>query len=652
MAAREPRVVRFGNFELDQRTCELRKHGLKIKLQQRPLQVLNILLKQHGEVVSREELQRNLWPDGVFVDFDHSLNTAVKKLRDALGDTAAAPRYIATVDRQGYRFAVPIFEIPPASEVSSSGAAAAPAPALQPEAKHVAQRESPPVAAHIPPPIASSRWLLWAGIALGVMVLTAGIWWGLRSRWQSKPSAQKMMLAVLPFANLTGDAGQDYFTDGLTEEMIAQLGRIDPALVGVIARTSVMRYKSGQAQLQQIGRDLGVQYVLEGSVRRDGENVRVTTNLVRISDQAHLWSRQYDRALNRLLPLQSEIALEVADEIELTLRKGHERATFNKPVLPNSYEAYDLYLRGRYFWNKRSPYFPQAANYFQQAIAKDPNYAAAYAGLADTYALMSTWEQVPQNEFMPKARAAALKALQIDDNLADAHTSLALISESYDYDWQTAEKEYRRAIQLNPAYATAHHWFAECLMYEGRFDEALAESERAHELDPFSLIIATDRGAILYYARRYDDAISQLRSVLAMDPDFLRAHGLFIAAENQAGRFAEVEAYIKKHRAALGELTALQNEAYLYARWGRPSEARLALMKLKQNLPPPGPYAMSALMVGYLSTNQTDAAIALLQKAYAEHSNVVLGIKVDPVFDVLRQDPRFQDLLHRVGLAK
>ena len=292
------------------------------------------------------------------------------------------------------------------------------------------------------------------------------------------------MLAVLPFENFTGDAGQEYFSDGLTEEMISQLGDLNPGHLGVIARTSVMHYKHSQESIAQIGKDLGVQYVIEGSVRRDSERVRITAQLIQIKDQSHVWAREYDRDLGHLLELQSEVAREVANEIEFSLsgRRPIE-ATRNAaaPVLgAKSYEAYDLYLKGRYFWNKRTAEgFRQAADYFQQAIDKDPNYGRAYAGLADTFSLMSAWYLGPQNELMPKARTAALRALELDESLAEAHASLALIRENYDYDWSGSEKEFRRAIQLGPQYATAHQWYAEFLSWQGRFEEAFAESDQA-----------------------------------------------------------------------------------------------------------------------------------------------------------------------------
>ena len=312
--------------------------------------------------------------------------------------------------------------------------------------------------------------------------------------------------------------------------MISQLGDLDPSHLGVIARTSVMHYKHSGEPLDRVGRELGFQYALEGSVRRDSNKVRITAQLIQIKDQSHIWARQYDRDLNNLLALQAEIAQEIGDEIELTLGEHRHIDTARQSSLsPQAYEAYDLYLKGRFFWNKRTGTgFQQAIEYFQQAIAEDRNCSRAYTGLADSYALLGGYSLTPQIDLMPKARAAALKALELDPGLAEAHTSLALITENFDYDWETAEKEYRRAIELNPNYATAHHWYAEYLSLQGRFSEALAESERARELDPLSLIIAADRGVILFYARQYDASIAQFRAVKEMEPGFTRA-GMVVA---------------------------------------------------------------------------------------------------------------------------
>jgi TolB-like protein/DNA-binding winged helix-turn-helix (wHTH) protein/Flp pilus assembly protein TadD len=636
-AASSGPVYRFGVFQVNLSARELRKHGMRVRLPGQPFCILTMLLEKPGEVITREEMQQKLWASDTFVDFEHSLNSAIKKLRAALGDTSENSRYIETVPRAGYRFVAPLEEVP---------ANLRPGADAQPTADrsdvHAAEGESP-----------RRTWVTLTVISiLFIAGLGAYFQWS-RSRGRLQRPGGRLMLAVLPFDNLTGDAGQDYFSDGLTEEMIAQLGRLDPEHLGVIARTSVMHYKRAQVQMDQIARELGVQYVLEGSVRRDSNTVRITAQLVQVKDQSRVWARQYDRELSSLLTLQGEIAQEIADEIHLTLHNGHEKiAADSKPAAPpSSYEAYDLYLKGRYFWNKRTKDgFQQATEYFQQSIAKDTNYARAYAGLADTFGLMSTWGVVPQNEYMPKARAAALRALQMDESLAEAHTSLALVAENYNYDWQTAEKEFRRAIQLDPGYATAHHWYAECLSWQGRFEEALAESERARQLDPLSVIIATDHGAILYFSRQYDRAIAQTSAALEMDPSFARAQGILVSAYEQKGRFAEALDYIEQHQPLPNSAWTWAARAGVYGPWGRTAQAQHALAKAER-LFEHTPWETTGLAPVYAVLGRKDQAIAMLQEACAEHSNAVMTIKVDPVYDPLRSDPRFQDLLRRVGLA-
>jgi len=631
---------RFGPYELFTPARELHKHGRKVKLRPQPYQVLMLLVERAGDVVTREQLRERVWTSDTFVDFEHGLNTAIKELRAVLSDSAKEPRYIETLPKLGYRFIAPV-ERPesPAAATQPAGAAAESLPAER------GLNPSQP-ASH------RRQWLVVAGFALILLVALAGsLRW---SRPGSRPqqTSAKTMLAVLPFVNLTGDPGQEYFSDGLTEEMIAQLGRYDVDRLGVIARTSAMHYKHSQEPIDQIGRELGVQYVLEGSVRRDADKVRITAQLIQVKDQAHLWTRQYDRQLSGLLALQTEIAQEVSDEIHLVFGDSKRSAPHRQPAqAPKAYEAYDLYLNGRYFWNERTEQgFQQAAEYFKQAIEKDPAYARAYAGLADTYALRSTWRQVPQSEFMPMARAAALKALQLDEGLAEAHASLALIAENYDYDWQTAEEEYRRAIQLDPSYATAHQWYAECLSYQGRFDEALAESERARLLDPLSLIIATDHGEILYYSRQYDRAIDQFRTVLQMDPNFGRAHAV-VSAYVQTKRFADALADIEgQHLTGLHEADVWGWEAYIYARTGRTAESRKAFRKLERAVQASTLDATPVLLVAYIGMDLKDRAFSLLEKAYSEKSNVVTGLKVNPLYDPLRSDPRFQELIRKVGL--
>jgi TolB-like protein/Tfp pilus assembly protein PilF len=465
------------------------------------------------------------------------------------------------------------------------------------------------------------------------------------------PSSRRLMLAVLPFENLTGDAGQDYFSDGMTEEIIAQLGRLDPQHLGVIARTSVMHYKHSQERLEKIGRELGVQYVLEGSVRRDADKVRISAQLIQLRDQTHVWARQYDRELSNLLALQGEIAREIGRGIRLTFDDDkRDDSARRASASPGSYEAYDLYLKGRYFWNKRTPQgLHGAVEYFQQAIEKDPNYARAYAGLADSYALMSVYNMGPPREITPKARAAAQRAVELDERLAEAHASLAVIAQNYDWDWQTVEKEYRRAIELDPNYPTAHHWYAESLALEGRFDEAFVEIERARQLDPLSLIIAADYGAILYFSRQYDRAIEQFRTVLDMEANFPRAHMLELAYV-QKGRYAQALADIDKWRRIEDNPWSWTMLAYVYGRSGQQVEARRALEKLEELNRRRETDALS-IAVAHVGMGDKEKAIAWLQKAYAEHS-ISTALKVDPIFDPLRSDPRFQELMRRVGLAQ
>jgi len=607
--------IRLGeDLELDLRAYEVRRAGRVLKLERIPMELLLLLVEQRGQLVAREQIVERIWGKGVFLDTDNSINGAVRKIRQVLKDDSEHPRFVQTVTGRGYRFIVPLAD----AETEEAPIIPSPQPGASAPLKSKPRR----------------RWMALLGVAVVsvAVVVGASLRWS-HSRTQPQPSGGRLMLAVLPFENLTGDAGQDYFSDGLTEEMISQLGRLDPKRLGVIARTSVMHYKNGHERLEQIGHELGVQYVLEGSVRRDSDKVRVSAQLIELKDQTHLWARQYDRELTNLLGLQGEIALEIADEIQVALGDHRPLDSAHQPALsPSEYEAYDLYLKGRYFWNKRTPEgFKEAIKFFQQAIAKDPNYARAYAGLADCYALLPGYRVSPPTEYLPKARAAALKALQLDDRLAEAHTSLALITENYDWDWQTAEKEYRQAIELDPNYATAHHWYAEYLTWEGHFDEALRESERARQLDPLSLIIAADNGMILYYSRQYDRAEKQLNAVLEMEPNFPRAH-MVRNVYVEKGQFAEALADIEKYTPE----DTPWDLAYVFGRFGHLAEAKRALEKVeqlnhRQSVDP------AALAWAHVGMGNKDQAFAWLQRAYLRHSNILTTLKVEPGFDSLRQ---------------
>ena len=642
-------LYEFDKFRLDAQSRVLRRGGAAVSLTPKTFDVLLLLVQNAGRIVTKDELMKAVWPDS-FVE-ESNLTQTIFMVRKALDETADR-RYILTVQGQGYRFLVPV------TETANSGA----------------ETEAPEIETPVPPPDAESapeiqlpspprherdlRSAVIASAGVALVVIVASTLWIWRSPHGAAEQPGRTMLAVLPFENFTGDAGQEYFSDGLTEEMISQLGNLDPAHLGIIARTSVMHYKHSQESIPQIGKDLGAQYVIEGSVRRDSERVRITAQLIQVKDQSHLWAREYDRDLGHLLELQSEIAREVANEIEFSLSgsrptEAGRKAAAHPPGAksgPNSYEAFDLYLKGRYFWNKRTVEgFRQAADYFQQAIDKDPKYGRAYAGVSDTFALMSTWYVGPQNELMPKARSAALRALELDESLAEAHASLALIKENYDYDWPGAEKEFRLAIQLDPQYATAHQWYAEFLSWQGRFQEAFAESEQARQLDPLSLIIASDYASILYDSRQYDSAIKQCRSVLELDPNFEHVRDVMIPSYLQLGRYDEAIAEINRGTAYGEGPWALWRKALVYGRSGHAEEARRVLAKL-EHISSARADRTVTLLTAYSATGQKDRVIELLQKAYSEHSNAVVQIKVDPMYDPIRSDPRFEDLLRRLGL--
>ena len=488
-------------------------------------------------------------------------------------------------------------------------------------------------------------WLLPMA-AIVLMVVSAVLYWKLAGvRHRVAVGNGRTVLAVLPFRNLTGAADEDYFSDGLTEEMIGQFGRLDPEHLGVIARTSVMHYKHSDEGLEQIGRELGAQYALEGSVRRNADRVRISAQLIKVADQTRVWSHDYDRQIKDLLAVQSEIAEQIGGEIGSTLGVSRLEKARDGALSPESIEAYDLYLKALYFWNKRTVEgLARAVDYFQQSIKKDATYARAYAGLADSYTLMGGYSGFPARDLMEKARAAAQKAVELDDSLAETHTAKALVAQTVDWDWPTAEAEYRRAIALDPNYATAHHWYAEYLALMGRFDEAEKQIEQARQLDPLSLIIATDHGVFLYYARKYDAAIAQLRSVMEMDPAYPRT-GLIEQAYLETGRNAEAQAHLETWAAgSLDTPWSWSQRTYMYGRLGRTAEARHALDRLLE-LNRAREIDPIVIAQAYVGLRDKGHALDWLEKAYQQHSFSMTAVKVDPTYDLLRSEARFQKIL-------
>jgi TolB-like protein/DNA-binding winged helix-turn-helix (wHTH) protein/Tfp pilus assembly protein PilF len=628
-------LYRFGEYTIDAQKRVLKRGSDLVPLTRKGFDVLLLLVQNAGNIVSKQELMNTVWGDR-FVE-EANLTQTIFMIRKALNETAEE-RYILTLQGQGYQFLYPVNDAPGTDK---------PSPLSSP--LEVSEIHTPPQ---------PQSWQAWklplVGSAALVLILIAAfiLWQGHARRPIAEPQG-RIMLAVLPFDNFTGDERQEYFSDGLTEEMISQIENLDPAHLGVIARTSIMHYKRSPASIPQIGKELNVQYVIEGSVRRDSERVRISAQLIQVKDQTHLWAREYDRDLGHLLELQDEIAREVANEIEFSLSGRRPINAVRPEAAPpsgtQSYEAYDLYLKGRYFWNKRTgDGFSQAAEYFQKAIDKDPKYGRAYAGLADTFSLMSTWFVGDQNELMPKARTAALRALQLDESLPEAHASLALIKESYEFDWAESEKEFRRAIQLDPQYATAHQWYAEFLSWQGRFPEAFAESEEARRLDPLSPIMATDHAETLYYSRRYEDAVKQCQSVLDFDPNFNHARVLMIRFYLQLGNYDKVLDLVRYEEAHDGSPWEWAWKAAIYGRSGQLEDARRALAKLDE-APTSRLDRNEMFLLAYSATGEKEKVISLLQKAYAERSNIVTQIKVEPMYDLVRDDPRFQTLLTQVG---
>jgi TolB-like protein/DNA-binding winged helix-turn-helix (wHTH) protein/Flp pilus assembly protein TadD len=653
--------IRFGDeIELDPSAWELRRAGRPLKLERIPMQILLFLAQQPGQLVSRDDIVAKIWGKNAYLDTDNSINGAMRKIRQALGDDSAEPRYIQTVTGLGYRFVAPVFvpgpgALPSATQpLSLEGPSAERRLALRRSTDATSQLPTQPESAQAPqvPPTGNRpRWALLGAVL--VLCALAG-WTYHRFITPASPPAatHKSMLAVLPLTNLTGDPSQEYFSDGLTEELIARLGNVDPKHLSVIARTSVMQYKDAHESLDKIARALSAEYVLEGSVRRDAHSVRITTQLVRASDQTQVWARQYDRELTSVLALEGEIAAEIADEIHSTLgqRGAPAAAPAQAAQTLQEYDAHDLYLRGRYFWNKRSAAgFSQALSYFQQSVAKDPGYAPAYAGLADTYAMMSNWDYTPHVEGMAKAHTAAMRAIELDPSLAEAHNALAVIAEDYNYDWRNAEKEFQRAIQLNPNDATAHQWYGMCLAYQGRFTEALTESDRARALDPLSPIVNADRAVILHFDRQYSRAIDSFLSALEIDPRLGRSH-VIVMSYVEVGRFAEALEHIRVWRAADPGPWTWAAEAYVYGRSGERAKAESAIEKMQREIQGASIDLQPLQAFAYAGLKDKDHVIAALEAGYSERSSMLNEIKVAPQYDFLRDDSRFIDLVRRVGL--
>ncbi len=628
------RIFRFGAFEFDVQSRELRKYGLRIKLNGQPISILGILLEHAGEVVTREELQNRLWPVGTYVDFEHSVNAAVKRLRQALGDSADSPRFVETLARNGYRFIAPVSQrVDEITQLPTWNKTDVPRPAFQ-NGEAEAQR-----------PFRGLPAVMAAGVLLAVITgALAGLYEMRRARSGPGPIRS---LAVLPLANLSGDPDQEYFVEGMADALRQHLEGI--RALRVISRTSSMYYRGSSKPLAEIAHKMNVDAVVEGSVLRSGNRVRISVELVQAADDRRLWDSSYDRDLKDVFTLQSEVARRIADEIRVTLTPP-DRARLARAHAVDP-EAYLAYSRGRFFWNRRTEEdLKKAVGYFQQAIEKDPDYALAYDGLADCWAPLGWYAYLSPAETFPRAKAAISKALSLDESLAEAHTSLAFVSLYYDRDWARAEHEFRRAIDLNPNYANGHHWYAEFLSLVGRHEEAIAESERARELDPLSDIINTWVGSRYFFARRYDKAIEQYRNALEMDPGFVPVHLVLGQALEQKHMYQEAIAELERAvTLSGGSPVYLASLAHAYGVAGRRSQAQKLFDELKK-LSKLRYVSSYDLALASLGMGETDEVLALLAQAVEEHSPRAAFLGVDPRLDGLRSDARFKTLLIRVGL--
>lgn len=630
----------FDFFEADLRSGELRKHGLAIKLHNQPFQVLTMLLEHPGEVVTREELKSKLWPFDTFVDFDVGLNSAVKKLRDALGDSAEAPRYVETLPRRGYRF---IGSVSNTSTSKVGSTSVLPEPVVE-EQPYVSEKgvttEGPKVSG------AHSRWILWAGGAVLVVLLALLVWFD-AGGWREKLLARATpvhirSIAVLPLENLSGDPAQEYFSDGMTDALITDLAQISS--LKVISRTSVMRYKGTRKALPEIARELNVDGIVAGTVAQSGERVRVDAQLIQATTDRHVWASTYERSRGDVVLLQSEVARAIANTIQVQLTPQEQaRLTRTESVDP---ETYALYLKGRYFWNQRGEdSLRKSIDYFQQAIQRSPNYALAYAGLAEAYVVRN--DVAPQEQYSG-AKAAARRALELDDSLAEGHNALAASLFWY-WDWAGAEREFQRALALNPNYAQAHQWY-------GQFQKAMGrknwpdEVKRAGELDPLSLVNAG--GGWYVESGQYDLALELTRKKLELYPNaaFLYATLGTVYARKQMYQEAIANAQ-KSVTLSGGEPRFLSDLGYCYAISGKRNEALKILQQLN-SLSKRRYVSPFDIATVYAGLNEKDSAFSWLDKAFTEHSNALVFLKSPTLveMDNLRSDPRYAELERRIGL--
>ena len=654
-------MLKFGPYLVDLTAGEVRKNGSLIRLQEKPLRVLALLAERQGQLVTREELKKRLWPEDTFVDFETGLNTAVSKLRDALSDSAETPRYIETIPRRGYRFLVAVEKLGgviragPTSPIGVSAIPGTPAASRGESAEEktgspvaISETEASSLQGH-PQNSSSSRtaskppnWKIVAAASALIALLATGGYFGYRKFWNGGRDSA-VSIAVLPFTNLTGDSTKEYLSDGVTEEMITSLARTQGGQLHVIARTSAMSYKLSHETVKQICGELGVRYALEGSVQSEGERLRVTAQLIRCEDQIHIWADTYDGDSGQILKFESNLTDSVAQTLSLKLLTGR------KPeYVPTNAAAHDAYLQGRYYLSLRSKEgFENALQSFVSAISEDPHYARAYAELAVTYNLMGQYNWIGTNQAHGQGKAAALQAVEADPNLADAHAAVGFNKWFYEWDSAGAETELLQAIQLEPSNVDAHHWYAMVLMTSGRIENAEKEMRLALALDPRALILRTNLGWVHYMGRQYPLAIQELQSVARDNPNFLTAHYKLWWTYSVTGDFLRAWEELKT---IVHVISTPENEKRILLTYEKEGyAASLHALSTSSGTTYTGSMVDAARCMNFAGDKAE--ALKFLQMAMKRHEGWMMFVESDPAFDLLRSEPEYSRLLQEVHAA-
>jgi len=614
------RIARFAAFEFDLTTTDLRRDGRRVRLAPQPARVLAALVQRQGELVSREELKPAVWTKDTFVEFDQGLTFCIKRLRATLGDDARSPRFIETIPKRGYRFIAAVsIEEPAASPAPPEPEIAIPAhtPLLETRANGTARHPLP-----------------FALIASVVVIAAAVAFYG---RSLTTGATAPVRLAVLPFANLTGDPLQEYVSEGFVEELISQLNRVEPKRLAVVGRSSSTRYAGPQRDIAAIAKELDVVYLVEGSVRRDGQRLRITSQLVDARRRMPVWSNTYERDAADLLLLQEDVAAAIAREVGISV--GDPVALARRRVDPR---ANELYLQARFFWNRRTTGVTRARELFSEALGIDPQFARAHAGMGDIY--MSGGMGIPGRAIFLKALAAADRALTLDDRLSEAHVTRAHAL-THLFDWNAAERAYRRAIELDPNYVPARYLFAEWMFCRGRFAEAIREGRRARELDPVSAIATHVLGVVHLFARDYDEAAALFTKALELDPGHRWSRDRLVQTHEACDAAAAARAELERLE-NMGQRNVLL-PLRLEARWGDKVRAKTDIDAATSK----GRPAYAAVWA-YAALGDADAAFKFLDHAFTFGHYELVFLATDPRLDSLRNDPRFGERLQRAGLAR